>query len=208
MDAPGKIYFYKMTHDTGAAPCAKNGLLTLAICKPRIRSAAVPGDVVFGFGSKRFGERLIYIAMITGKLAGGEYYRDLKFAGRPDCIYKIIGGEARVKDGARFHQDGLSAGTDVGPGLRRANVLLSTDFRYFGGSGTDDYKGAFPAIGRAISLLKRGHRVNHSSSLRSDLLKLKDAIWRKFQDGLTGRPTQAGSCLCSRKRRAGGDLSN
>jgi len=35
-----KIYFYKLTCDDGGAPCVQDGLLSLAICKPMIRSTA------------------------------------------------------------------------------------------------------------------------------------------------------------------------
>lgn len=199
MKAERRIYFYKMTHDTGAAPCVENSLLTLAICKPCIRSSAVPGDIIFGFGSRRFGERLIYIAVVTEKLAEAEYYKQSEYAVRPDCIYEIIDGKARVKKDVRFHQDGSAIMTDIGPGLRRANVLISRDFRYFGKSGTGDYKTMFPAIGRAVSLLKRGHRVNHPPALRSELTRLKNRIWEIYPDKVNGRPIQAEPCPGSNK---------
>jgi hypothetical protein len=50
------IYFYKMTDDTGFAPCVDGGkLLTLATCKPDTRRMAVPGDVVIGFSTNGTG---------------------------------------------------------------------------------------------------------------------------------------------------------
>jgi hypothetical protein len=65
-------WVYKLTYDTGAAPHVQNGLLSLAICKPKIRLGAVPGDVIFGFGGRSFpvirGARLIYVAQVTSKL--------------------------------------------------------------------------------------------------------------------------------------------
>jgi hypothetical protein len=38
----------------------------------------------------------------------------------------------------------------------RANVLLSSDFRYFGKEGTDSYKQDYPAVGRAVDELGAG----------------------------------------------------
>jgi hypothetical protein len=35
-----KIYIYKLTSDDGGAPCVRDGILSLAICKPWIRSVA------------------------------------------------------------------------------------------------------------------------------------------------------------------------
>lgn len=194
MKAGPKIFFYKMTHDTGAAPCVENDLLTLAICKPQIRSAASPGDIIFGFGSRRHRERLLYAAVVTAKLKGAEYFRRPEFFARSDCIYEIVGGKTGVKKGARFHQDGSSIDQDIGPGFSKAIALLSRDFRYFGKSGTDDYKTMFPLIGQAVANLARGHRVNHSPELQSALIQLKEWIWSTYPQMVNGRPTDAKPC--------------
>lgn len=198
----GKIYFYKMTHDTGAAPCVENSSLTLAICKPQIRSSAVPGDVIFGFGAKEYRERLIYIAVVTDMLGEAGYYRKPEFAARSDCIYEIAGDMARVKPGARFHQDGSAIEQDIGAGFSKAKVLISRDFRYFGKSGTDAYKTTFPLIGQAVAKLARGHRVNHSPALRSALSQLKDWIWTTYPQKVNGRPTDAKPCPGTNKGRS------
>jgi len=183
-----------MTHDTGAAPCVENDLLTLAICKPQIRSAASPGDIIFGFGSRRHQERLIYAAVVMDKIERAEYYRRPEFAARSDCIYEIAGEKARVKKGARFHQDGSAIRQDIGPGFSKAKVLISRDFRYFGKSGTDAYKATFPLIGQAVADLARGHRVHHSPALRSALSRLKGWIWATHPQMVNGRPTDAKPC--------------
>ena len=65
------IFIYKMVTDNGGAPCVFRKLLSLAICKPKIRKSAKKGSLVFGFGGKRYQERLIYIARVTDKLEGG-----------------------------------------------------------------------------------------------------------------------------------------
>jgi Nucleotide modification associated domain 2 len=45
------MYYYKLTNDDGGAPCVQGDLLSLAICKPMIRSTARPGDLIFGFAA-------------------------------------------------------------------------------------------------------------------------------------------------------------
>ena len=64
------IYVYKIVADNGGAPCVRNNLLSLAICKPKIRRTAGKGSFIFGFGGKEYKERLIYIARVTAKLEG------------------------------------------------------------------------------------------------------------------------------------------
>ena len=74
-----KIYFYKMIVDNGGAPCVQDGLLSLAICKPQIRSTIDTNDFIIGFGSNVLDNKLIYIAKITDKLLDGEYYKQEKY---------------------------------------------------------------------------------------------------------------------------------
>ena len=95
------IFIYKMVADSGGAPCVFGNLLSLAICKPKIRKTAEKGSLIFGFGGKRYNEKLIYIARVTGKLEGRAYYRLKKYAGRPDCIYRVVGDSAERKHPAR-----------------------------------------------------------------------------------------------------------
>jgi len=42
-----RIYVYKCVVDDGGVPCIDDGLLTLTICKPYIRSTAAAGDLIF-----------------------------------------------------------------------------------------------------------------------------------------------------------------
>src|SRR5881296_1719497 len=88
------VYVYKMVADNGGAPCVTGKLLSLAICKPKIRKSAGRGSLIFGFGGKEYQERLIYIARVTGKLEGEAYYQQPQYARRPDCIYRVEEGRA------------------------------------------------------------------------------------------------------------------
>jgi len=184
MKRESKIYVYKMTTDNGGAPCVWRGQLSLAICKPEIRRMAEAGSIIFGFGSNKrnYDERLLYIAVVTEKPHIGDYYRKKRYAKRLDCIYKLgkDGKTAKRKKTARYHTKSDERKRDVGMKFEKANVLLSTDFRYFGKNGPHDYKEEYKAIGKVVKRLKQGHRVNHNKNLRDQLLRLKHKMWRKY----------------------------
>src|SRR5262249_20436146 len=132
------IFIYKMVADNGGAPSVSKNLLSLAICKPKIRKSAKKGSLIFGFGGKRYQERLIYIARVTDKEEGQAYYQRRKYAGRPDCIYRVMDGRAVRRKSARYHVQSDERRKDVGFDFENAFVLLSKDFRYLGKRGTND----------------------------------------------------------------------
>lgn len=186
-----RLYIYKLVADGGGAPCVWRGLLSLAICKPKIRKKAAKGDIIFGVGGKNYCERLIYIAKVTARLDRGDYYRKRQYARRPDCIYRNVEGRAQLKPQARYHNQSDQRRKDVGMRFENAYVLLSRDFRYFGRKGTDDYKHKFPVIAALVEGLRRGHCVNHSIKLHRELLELKKRVWRKHRRMKIGAPTDA-----------------
>jgi Nucleotide modification associated domain 2 len=188
-DPEPDIYVYKMIADTGGAPCVTDNLLSLAICKPKIRKSAVKESLIFGFGGKEYQERLIYIARVTGKLEGPDYYRKRIYAGRPDCIYRVEEGRAVRKTSARYHVNSDERQKDVCLHFENAFVLLSDDFRYLGKKGTSDYKHRYPNIRTLIENLTQGHRRYLSTELREELLKLKAEIWSQYRRMEVGAPT-------------------
>lgn len=199
-----KIYFYKLTHDSGAAPCVVRGLLSLAICKPMIRIKANVGDLIFGFAanSLRADNRLIYIAEVTDKSL--DYYKMERFVKRADCIYEWKDGKYRRREHAKFHERPEDIIHDLGKGYERAQVLLSTKFRYFGSNGTDEYKRTFPRIMQAVKKLGRGFRVQLDEDLRKDLLRLKADQWKSVPNKVAGYPTEAPSPrACHRSKSCG-----
>jgi hypothetical protein len=183
------IFIYKMVVDNGGAPCVFRNLLSLAICKPKIRKTAAKGALIFGFGGKRYNERLIYIARVTNNVKGRTYYQRQEYARRPDCIYRILNDRAVRKDSARYHVKSDERSKDVGFHFEDAFVLLSKDFRYLGKRGTNDYKHHHENLGKFIARLKRGHRRYYSHELRKDLLALKAEIWRKYRRMRVGTPS-------------------
>lgn len=199
-----RIYFYKLMADSGAAPCVWKGLLSLAICKPMIRTSASVGDLVFGFAadSLHADNRLIYIAQVTEVLDGGRYYDDARFAGRPDLIYRRTGSGFVRRARALFHDQPGDLEHDLGraPAYRRARVLVSNDFRYFGGEGSDDYKRRYPRLKRAVEALTQGHRVNHGEALIGELLGLWERVRREAPSA--GNATTGHTRRCSETRKA------
>src|SRR5215216_5791538 len=190
------IYFYKLTADNGGAPCVRYGLLSLAICKPMIRKTAREGDLIFGFAANCLhrDNRLVYVARITKKLCGGDYYKDDRYSRRPDCIYRLSGTRFVWKRESAYHGP-ESIENDLGqhPDYPRANVLLSRDFRYFGLAGTDQYKSRFPRVKRAIEHLGQGARLRHNEELRRELIDMADWVWRSIDWSVIGQPTSAPS---------------
>jgi hypothetical protein len=203
---PPNIFFYKLTADDGGAPCVSRGLLSLAICKPMIRSKAVEGDLVFGFSatSQHRDNRLLYIARVTKKESKGAYYQLHRYARRDDCIYRYNGKRLVRRPGALYHGSRKALTHDVGPPPehRRANVLLSNDFRYFGKNGSADYKRRFLMIKRAVEELRQGHRRNHKKGVRAELLELAKLVWsqhpKEMELGSPTKPPSRNSCHRSR----------
>jgi len=190
------IYFYKLIADNGGAPCVLRGLLSLAICKPMIRRTAKEGDLIFGFAAKSLNpvNPLIYMARITGKLCDGLYYKSGRYSKRGDCIYGFANGRFKWRSGAKHHgPNDLVHDLGKHPYYPRANVLLSTDFRYFGKVGTDEYKSKFPLVGNAVERLGRGQRVHHNPALRDELLAMEDWVWRSTSKKKIGEPTSTPS---------------
>lgn len=202
-----------MTADSGGAPCVEDGLLTLAICKPAIRSSAMAGDWLFGVGGGSLDNRLIYIAKVTKKLFNGDYYKP-PYVGRRDSIYRwdktgtILA--IRQHPRPRYHTDGSQTERDVGnpPNYSKANVLISKgEFRYLGRSGKPLDQSRYPELSDVLSSLRRGHRVNHAPSVARELVRLKDETWAAYPPCFGDEPSQQvpdqdGVCSCGERRSA------
>jgi hypothetical protein len=209
-----RIYLYKLTTDVGQAPCVQADLLTLAICKPMIRTTARAGDLIFGFaasyieehsGGRATDNHLIYIARVD-EIFGRDYYGSAEFADRMDCVYEPVGAGFRWRKGCCHGPEHLVHDLGDGPDFSRAVVLASRDFRYFGREGSSDYKVQFPSVKDAVERIGIGHRVHHDEVLRRELRELKDMIWESSEACVVGVPDAqpsvrgaSGSC-----RRRGG----
>lgn len=197
------FYFYKMTTDSGGAPCVDNGLLSLAICKPILRRMACEGNIILGFGGKKLEEKLIYVAKISKIVVDGDYYRDnTVYSNRQDCIYCWHGDELVFKEDSKFH--GQSHRNDdvglAGQHKKHANVILAEEFVYFGDKGTYDYKNNCTLLKQSIEELRRGYRVNNSQELLEQLTALYHNCIKNYgKQKVVGRPHHKpdNSILCS-----------
>ena len=194
-------YIYKMTTDNGGAPCVTNDLLTLAICKPQIRSTARKGDWIYGFGGKDLGGRFLYVAKVADRFAKGAYYRLPEYARRGDCIYHYKGDTLELRPTAKYHKKPENKDRDIGlySDYVEANVLISEDFRYFGDKGEALDSSEYPLLAALLAKLTQGHRVNHDPELIKELGKLHDKWWDAYPNiKKIGSPTHKdlGKC-CS-----------
>ena len=182
-----RVFVYKLVTDNGGAPCVRNGLLTLALCKPVIRRVARVGDWLYGFGGRNLEERLIYVARVTERIEQGLYYVDRgryrAFRGRPDRIYRRVRGRFRRKRRALYHDGPRNLQHDLGvpPRYARAIVLVSSDFRYLGRDGTVDYRNDL-LLAKFVSEVGRGHRVV-SGAVRERLGRLQRKLWKDVPPG-------------------------
>lgn len=188
-----RMYIYKLTTDNGGAPCVQDGLLSLAICKPIIRMTAQADDLIFGFAADSLypDNRLIYIARISKKVCNGAYYTENTFVHHDDCIYQWQGGYFRGRENTKYdtQKDRLIQELGKFPDYKRANVLLSCDFRYFGSSGNAEYKSRYSMIKYVVEHLSVGHRVNHSEQLQDQLVDLKQWVWKNAIYQIMGKPS-------------------
>lgn len=93
-----RIFRYILQVDTGMAPCIDNCIVSLATCKPKIRSSARAGDWVMGFRpSPAPRGLLVWAARVAYYMEVGHYERC--FRGRSDAIYraKSRGGFQRLR---------------------------------------------------------------------------------------------------------------
>ncbi len=140
------LYIYRLTDDTGFAPCVENGLLSLACCKGgqirngkvvhtglrhRIgvyREADYKNDDVYVLGT--LNDKMLYLAKVTNVVTMNEYYGGMS-AGRTDDIYSFKDGKLirnkKLRD-KKVHTDPDRVRKDIAGEY----VLLSDDFIYLG----------------------------------------------------------------------------
>jgi hypothetical protein len=168
-----------------------------------MRRTGKVSDLIFGFAANSLNSDnpLIYVARVTEKLCEGLYYKSGRYSKRGDCIYRFNNGRFAWRSGAKHHgPNDLVHDLGKHPRYRRANVLLSTDFRYFGKLGTNEYKYKFAAVGAAIERLGQGMRVYHDPELRDELFDMADWVWQSTSKKKIGEPTNAPSRqICHRR---------
>lgn len=202
-----RLFTYKVAADGGSAPNPYFGLCTLALCMPRIRRHAEPGDIVVGFGCKSRGDpdeafRVVYAMQVDEVLPWASYVvrcvaevrgkvPDLsspeRYAG--DCIYRIAGGRViRAPLPSASGHDAASYRSDVEDG---ENVLIARTYWYFGGG--ERHRMVLPGELRELSPRSQGHRSRQNTALIAGFVEwFKDAVARRgLPPGVHGRPKDA-----------------
>lgn len=184
-----RIYVYKLVVDNGGAPCIHGDVLSLSICKPRIRVDANMGDWVVGFGGKsspKLRERLIYIAKVTEVAASGEYYRDAMYHSRPDCIYRATDAGYEYIEGSQYHsKEDLEHDLGVPHSYGRARSLLSKRFAYFG----NNHAQSIASVSDIYHGLPRDYVKNHDADIRARLERFISDVIEQHGYGKHGEPT-------------------
>jgi hypothetical protein len=93
-----KLWRYVIRNNDGSAPNYDPPFTTLAICKPRIRKGARPGDLVLAFAGREIApdpHRVVWAGVVHEKLTFEQYWADVRFQGKkphatdvPDNIYE------------------------------------------------------------------------------------------------------------------------
>ena len=190
------VYTYVIATDSGAAPNFDPPLPTLAICKPRIRRGAEPGDLVLAFTGTRVGPEphgVCWAGVVRGKQPIAEYWNDPKFQGKkpggtptPDNIYRPDGGSlVQVKNPSHGPE---SATRDIG-----GEFALSFEPAWYFGLAAPVLPGSF---GLRMLRGRRGHRVVDMSDAKWQ--QLKKWLDREVAGVEVARPTNKNSS-CGRK---------
>lgn len=137
------IFTYRLTHDTGFAPCVDNGLLTLACCKGGTETVRRGLRYFIGrffeenlqknvevYISGVYANKLLYIAKIDKVITMNEYFVKKEYKDRTDQIYRPD-GETLKRDERKLkgiHDDEHSYKCDI----HGKYVLISKEFVFFG----------------------------------------------------------------------------
>ena len=149
-DRPRRLYSYVVVRDFGFAPNPFFGICTLATCKPRIRASAIIGDWIVGISGKSMGQprRLVYVMRVTDALTFDDYWslpeyerkrpnlrHSRKHAFGDNIYHSDRAGTWIQLDSHHSHADGTPNLNNIQRDTQADRVLVSTDYRYWGGSG-------------------------------------------------------------------------
>lgn len=148
---PRTLFTYIVARDYGFAPNPFHGACTLATCKPGIRRAAEPGDIVLGKASTASGKhpagRVVYAMRVSETMTFDEYWREPRFTvKRPklngsrkqrygDNIYhRDADGRFVQADSHHSWEGGVVNPLHLDNDTSADNVLIGTEFVYWGGN--------------------------------------------------------------------------
>ncbi len=158
MQSNPKVYIYRLTSDTGLAPCVDNGLFSLAVCKGgQLRNGKpVNTGLRWRIGSENeystrpvfilgtYKDRLLYLAKVTKVVTMKDYFSGMS-VGRTDDIYSYKDGVLERNQHLRKQEIHTETGRIIRD-LAGEYVILSDDFVYLGRDAVyvDEIKEFFP----------------------------------------------------------------
>jgi hypothetical protein len=195
-----RVFSYVVVWDHGFAPNPYHGYLTLACCKPRIRSTAKPGDWIVGTTSHaRFphlGGRLLFAAQVAEVLSFEQYWNDARFAKKKpnptgtrkqtcgDNIYDFSSPMNPHQLHSRHsHIDGSEDLEAKKHDLGGKNVLVARNFIYFGRDAIELPSSLQPLIKKGP-----GHKSNFDKNLIGEFLKFINKHHKDQKGEVRGDP--------------------
>ena len=200
-----KLSAYIVKHDGGFAPNPFGRVCTLACCKPTIRRNAEPEDIVIGTGSVSSGlsGRLVYAMRVNEVLPFDEYW--VRYPSKRPSLDSPV----KMRGDNVWHSD-ASGNWHCAPGaihdesnrnrdLRGRNVLISSDFFYFGRNAV-----AIPTRFHRMIATTQGHKNTYDRFLITSFWKWINSNAPK--PGRIGLPLDFADpiravCECSKKHK-------
>lgn len=152
VDPEGRLLSYVVVRDYGFAPNPFFGSCTLATCKPGIRRTASEGDWIVGTTGSNRGtpRRIVFVMKVTSAMTFNEYWRhptfqlkrpdlrsSLKYAFGDNIYHQDSTNCWRQLDSHHSHVDGRPNVNNIRRDTQADRVLISTEYRYWGGSGPE-----------------------------------------------------------------------
>ncbi|MFM9889525.1 MAG: hypothetical protein ACKVOE_02610 [Rickettsiales bacterium] len=193
MNRVPRIYSYVVASDTGLAPNVTGGICTLAVCKPKIREYAQPGDWVLGMSIPKHGRtRVIYAMQVSEKIAFSDFFHDARFQSkkpthdkRGDNFFHLKDGEYHLAFQSAAHAGKLEAlAKDINP----PTVLVGEKFWYFGEQAPVLPESLWEKRLALPDARRRGHRVTEDAA---DVEIFSDWI-QQWPAGVHGKPRDLG----------------
>jgi len=149
------------------------------------------GDWVIGIAPEELDSKLCYVAHITNRLCGCQYYGSKEFRHRSDVIYRIDKhGKYALFDETVHQQKDMPRDIGEAPEYGNAWILVSDrgHFWYFGKSMKSLTRSKYPRLMKKIDHLTQGHRVHHSAAVRRELESPIQSIQREYTTRKYGIP--------------------
>lgn len=187
-----KIHSYVVARDYGFAPNPFNGFCTLATCKPIIRKSANIGDIVIGTRASPREYEIVFFMKISEILTFEQYWNDPRFENKKPNLYsgkkqafgdniyhKDLNENWIQEDSHHTDYDGSQIKANIEKDTSGINVLISTDFCYWGENSIH-----IPPNLYSIKKIGPGHKSDFSQSLKDSAV-----AWLNNQPtGFRGKP--------------------